>query len=193
MNATVGALPVRLPVLTHEHVRLRGFRESDVDLIASVASDPLIPLITTVPASGSRDDALAYITRQHERLTSGVGYSFAIADATTDEALGQVGLWMRDHHHGRASVGFWIAPAYRRRGYVTAALHAVSLWAFTLDGIDRLELHVEPWNEGSWKAAERVGYQREGLLRGWQAVGGQRRDMYVYGLVKDELSGQQPS
>jgi [ribosomal protein S5]-alanine N-acetyltransferase len=179
-------LPTRLPVLTHEHVRLRGFRESDVDLVVSVGSDPLIPLITTVPASGSREDALAYIARQHERLTSGVGYSFAIADAATDEAVGQIGLWMRDQSHGRASVGFWIAPAHRRRGYLTAALHAVSRWGFSLGGIERLELHVEPWNDGSWKAAERVGYQREGLLRSWQAVGGQRRDMYVYSLLKGD-------
>ena len=74
-------LPAQLPVLTHEHVRLRGFQESDVDLVISVASDPLIPLITTVPATGGRGDARAYIARQHERLTSGVGYSFAIADA----------------------------------------------------------------------------------------------------------------
>jgi [ribosomal protein S5]-alanine N-acetyltransferase len=190
MNAPVGALPVRLPVLTYKHVRLRGFQESDVDLIVSVASDPLIPLITTVLATGSRDDALAYIARQHERLTSGVGCSFAVADSATDEAVGQIGLWTRDLGHGRASVGFWIAPAHRRRGYVIAALCAVSRWALTLDGIERLELHAEPWNEGSWKAAERVGYLREGLLRGWLAVGGQRRDVYVYGLLKGDSFGR---
>jgi [ribosomal protein S5]-alanine N-acetyltransferase len=186
VNGPVGALPGRLPVLTYEHVRVRGFRESDVDLVVSVASDPLIPLITTVPATGSRDDALAYIARQHDRLTSGVGCSFAIADAATDEAVGQIGLWTRDRGQGRAGVGFWIAPAHRRRGYATAALHAVSRWGFTLDGIERLELHVEPRNEGSWKAAERVGYQREGLLRSWLSVGGQRRDMYVYSLLRGE-------
>src|SRR2546421_874770 len=109
----------------------------------SAAADPLIPLITTVPA-GRREDALAYVRRQHERLTSGVGYSFAIADAGTDEAVGQFGLWTGDQRHGRAGIGYWIAPGRRRRGYVTAALHAVCRWAFTLPGIVRLELRVEP-------------------------------------------------
>jgi len=184
-----GVLPTRLPVLTHGPVRLRAFRETDAGLVASVAEDPLIPLITTVPTAGGRDAASAYIARQHHRLESGAGYSFAIATATTDEAVGQIGLWMKDHDQGRANVGYWIGPRHRRRGYVTAALHAVSRWGLTLDGIARLEVYVEPWNQGSWRAAERVGYQREGLLRSWQAVGQERRDMYMYSLLKGDLPG----
>ncbi|WP_446219865.1 hypothetical protein [Micromonospora sp. IBHARD004] len=56
-------LPPQLPVLTREPVRLRAFRETDVDLVLSVAGDPLIPLITTVPTAGDREDALAYLAR----------------------------------------------------------------------------------------------------------------------------------
>ena len=52
----------------------------------SVADDPLIPLITTVLTSGRGDDARAYLQRQHDRLSTGAGYSFAIADAHTGEA-----------------------------------------------------------------------------------------------------------
>jgi ribosomal-protein-alanine N-acetyltransferase len=53
----------------------------------------------------------------------------------------------------------------------------------TLPDVHRLELYVEPWNEGSLRAAERAGYTREGLLRRWQEVGGQRRDRYMYSRV----------
>jgi RimJ/RimL family protein N-acetyltransferase len=31
--------------------------------------------------------------------------------------------------------------------------------------------------------AEKAGFQREGLLRNWQEVGGTRRDMYMYAHV----------
>ncbi len=54
------------------------------------------------------------------------------------------------------------------------------------DDVHRLELYVEPWNDGSWRAAERVGYRREGLLRSWQSVGHQRRDMYMYSLLPSD-------
>lgn len=179
-------LPTQLPVLTREPVRLRAFRERDVDLVLSVARDPLIPFITTVPTTGRCEDALAYLARQHERLSSGTGFSFAIADAADDEAVGQIGLWTHDYRHGRASIGYWVATRHRRRGYATLALDVISRWGLTLDGIARLELYVEPRNEGSWKAADRVGYQREGLLRSWQTVGEERRDMYMYSLLKGD-------
>jgi RimJ/RimL family protein N-acetyltransferase len=46
--------------------------------------------------------------------------------------------------------------------------------------IARLELYVEPWNTASIRTAESAGFQREGLLRSWQEVGGIRKDMYMY-------------
>ncbi|MET8088484.1 GNAT family protein [Micromonospora sp. NPDC005237] len=124
-----------------------------------------------------------YLERQHQRLAEGSGYSFAIADAETDEAVGNIGLWTSHISTGRASTGYWIAPQHRRLGYVRAALSALTAWASSLDDVKRLELFVEPWNEGSWRAAEACGYQREGLLRSWQQVGTERKDMYVYSLI----------
>ncbi|KUG57617.1 GNAT family acetyltransferase [Serinicoccus chungangensis] len=176
-------LPQVMPTLSHQGVQLRAFEEQDVPLIQSVADDDLIPLITTVPRESTRAAAMAYIARQHERLRSGVGYSFAIVDTRTDHAVGQIGLWVHNIHEGRASTGYWIAAPHRRRGHLVAALTALTDWALRLDDVHRLELHVEPWNQGSWRAAERCGYLREGLLRSWQQVGTQRRDMYVYSAL----------
>jgi [ribosomal protein S5]-alanine N-acetyltransferase len=183
-----GVLPADVPVITHPPIVLRPFGDHDRRVVQAAASDPLIPLITTVPASGDPGAAQAYIARQHGRLASGEGYSFAIADAVTGGAVGQIGLWLRDLGQGRVSTGYWVAGQFRRRGYVTAALAAISCWGLWLDGIHRIELYVEPWNEGSWRAAERVGYRREGLLRSWQQVGQQRRDMYMYSLLPHDLA-----
>jgi RimJ/RimL family protein N-acetyltransferase len=186
--------PLLMPVISRPPVVLRAFRDTDAALVQSVAGDPLIPLITTVPASGDLAAALAFIERQHQRLSAGQGYSFAITDAADGTPVGQAGLWLRDADHGRASIGYWIAAPHRRRGYTTAALDAVSRWGLTLDGIGRLELYAEPWNEGSWRAAERAGYRREGLLRSWQRVGQQRRDMYMYSLLRHDLPpGPEPA
>lgn len=177
-----------MPVLVRSPVLLRAFVAQDAELVRSVASDPLIPLITTVPTSGTLPDALAFIDRQHERLASGAGYSFAIADQATGEPVGAIGLWLRDLASGRASTGYWIGSPHRRRGYAVAALDAISRWGLSLDGVHRIELHVEPWNEGSWRAAERVGYVREGLMRSWRQVGAERRDMYLYSLLPTDLA-----
>jgi RimJ/RimL family protein N-acetyltransferase len=173
-----------MPRLTAGEFLLRAFDYDDVPLVRAVSADPFIPLITTVPSNDSLDEARAYIERQHGRSRTGAGYSFAIALASSDEAVGQIGLWLDNIRHGRASIGYWIAPTHRRRGIAGAALRAITEWGLTLPPVARLELYVEPWNEGSWKTAEAVGYQREGLLRGWQEIDGLRRDMFMYSRLR---------
>lgn len=185
-------LPVEIPTIESAGVRLRPFRESDAPLVASVASDPLIPLITTVPTSGSPEDVAAYIRRQHDRLTDGAGYSFAVADRESDRGVGQIGLWTSQIDQGRASTGYWIAREHRGRGYARMALAALADWAFTLPEVARLELYVEPRNEASWRTAEACGFQREGLLRSWQRVGDRRRDMYMYSRLAHHLPQRTP-
>ncbi len=178
-------MTLSLPTLTDDRVRLRAFTPGDIGLIQAVASDPLIPLITSVPTDASAEAALDFIHRQHSRPETGEGYSFAIADAATDEAVGQIGLWPRAVDSGRASLGYWLGTAFRGRGYATAALTLVTDWAFSQD-FERLELAVEPWNEGSWRLAERLGFQREGVMRSWQPVGDERKDMYLYALLNSD-------
>ncbi|MCO7240096.1 GNAT family N-acetyltransferase [Aeromicrobium sp. CnD17-E] len=126
--------------------------------------------MVNVPTSGTREGALAFIHRQQERLVRGEGYSFAVVDAARGRAVGQIGLWLREVEHGRASIGYWIAPPFRARGLAATSLVLRTDWALGLPEVHRVQLCVEPWNESSWRFAERCGYEREGLLRSWLAV-----------------------
>lgn len=176
--------PLNQPILDAAKYRLRPFEMKDAELVGEASVDPLIPLITTVPTSGTAADIHSFIDRQHQRLITRSGYSFVIADAGSDLAVGQIGLWLKNIEQGRASVGYWVGAGHRNKGIATQALDALSNWAIRDPEIHRLELYVEPWDEGSWKAAERCGYTREGLLRSWQEVDGLRRDMYMYSRLK---------
>lgn len=173
-----------MPRLVAGEFVLRAFEMGDVALIQEASADPFVPLITTVPTTDSLAEARAFILRQHSRSETGVGYSFAIAERETDRAVGQIGLWLDNIGHGRASVGYWIVASARRRGIAGTALRAITEWGLRLPEVARLELYVEPWNTGSWKTAERTGYEREGLLRGWEVVDGRRRDMFMYARLR---------
>jgi ribosomal-protein-alanine N-acetyltransferase len=166
---------------------LRPFRPDDLDLVREASGDPYIPLVTTVPVPYSERAGLAYIQRQLRRPAQGAGYSFAVAEAVTDRAVGQIGVWLRDGAHGRADLGYWVATSSRGRGIAVHALRGLTAWTLSTLDVFRLELYVEPWNTASWRAAERCGYRREGLLRGRQLIGGRRRDLYVYGLLATDL------
>jgi hypothetical protein len=51
-----------MPVIDHALVVLREFRDSDTAVVLPAAGDPLIPLITTVPAGGTPGRALVSVT-----------------------------------------------------------------------------------------------------------------------------------
>jgi RimJ/RimL family protein N-acetyltransferase len=173
-----------VPTLSAQPYSLRPFRFDDLDVVRDAALDPLIPLGTTVPATYTEQAAKEFIERQHGRARSGEGYSFAIAATATDTAVGQIGLWPR--LYGRASLGYWVAPSARRRGAAGCALRAVVEWGLDELKLPRLELYIEPWNTASIRTAEAVNFHREGLLRSWQEIGGQRRDMFMYSLLASD-------
>lgn len=180
---SLGSPALLQPRLQGEGVVLRPFTEDDVDVVIEAGRDPLIPLITTVRARGDRSQALRYIANQHSRSAAGTGWSYAITDADTDRAVGQIGLRRRDIEHGRASVGYWVAASQRRHGYAGRALRVLTTWAASIPDITRVELYVEPFNEASWRAAESAGYHREGLLQRWQVIAGEPRDMFMYAKI----------
>ena len=152
--------------------------------------DPYIPLITTVPTDDSEASCRAFVDRQWSRGRDGVGYSFAIAaDVAQAEAVGQVGLWPNSFDPERASTGYFVVERHRGAGFAGRALVTLATWAFEAIDIARLELYVEPWNVGSIRTAERAGFVREGLLRQARRVGVERRDMFVYGRLRDDVCG----
>jgi len=172
--------PLVLPTLEGDAVRLRAFGAGDLPTVREAATDPHIPLITSVPPGGDDDACLAFVARQSDRLATGAGYPFAIADRISDRALGHVYLGLRDLDLGRATVGYWVVASQRRRGVAGDAVRTLSAWALTVPGVARLELYVEPWNVASARTAANAGFVREGLLRSWQAVGDERRDMEMW-------------
>jgi [ribosomal protein S5]-alanine N-acetyltransferase len=167
---------------------LRAWELGDLPLVQEASSDDLIPLITSVPSAYSQEAGEAFVRRQWERASSGSGYPFVIVRVEDGRPVGNVGLWLKDLEAGRASVGYWVAGSARGQGVAADALRVVASWALGDLRIPRLQLYVEPWNVASQRTAERVGFQQEGLLRSWQQVGSERRDMIGYSMIVDDLS-----
>ncbi|MEU6850052.1 GNAT family protein [Actinacidiphila alni] len=170
-----------LPVLPAGAYTLRRWETGDLHVVREASADPLIPLITTVPAVYDHAAGRAFVERQWGRPATG-HYPFVIARTADCRAVGNAGL--RVISADRASVGYWVAPSARGAGAAGAGLRAITDWGLRELGIARLELYVEPWNTGSLRTAESAGYVREGLLRDWQRVGGELKDMVMYAALR---------
>ena len=177
---------VPFPTLSAGPIRLRRFQLHDVTAVVAAGADPVTPLVSSVPPNCSAPEAAAFVERQRHSFQDGTGYSFAIADARSDRALGGLGLWLRDADLGRTSVGYWVLSEARRTGVAGRALDAACAWAHRTLGIPRIELYVEPWNVASIRTAEHVGFVCEGLVRSWEEVDGERRDMLMFSLLASD-------
>jgi RimJ/RimL family protein N-acetyltransferase len=174
--------PTRAPA--HGSVVLRDFTDADTHLAVELGEDPYVPLIGSLPAFPTTQQAREWIERQRGRLAEGIGLSFAIADAETDRAVGSIGLWLQNLPAGRATAGYSVSPQHRGRSVASSALKALTGFAWTISALYRVELYIEPWNTGSIRVAEVSGYQSEGLLRSHQEIGGTRRDMLLYATTR---------
>jgi len=73
----------------------------------------------------------------------------------------------RDPHSASrhvADLGLMVASSHRRRGIGRALLDQAVAWARDA-GVNKLELHVFPWNEPAIRLYEQFGFIREGLRR----------------------------
>jgi RimJ/RimL family protein N-acetyltransferase len=123
-----------------------------------------------------------------QRWAVGGDAELVIADAGSGEPLGLVSLRIAARDPGLAAVGYWLREQARGRSAATVAVSLVARWAFDALGVQRLELTTAPDNVASQRVAERVGFTREGVLRGLVATENDgRRDNVMFSLLADDL------
>jgi RimJ/RimL family protein N-acetyltransferase len=112
-------------------------------------------------------------------------FVYAIFDRDESRVLGGTGLHTRIGEHAR-EIGYWIRADAEGSGYVTEAVAALTRVGFELEGLDRIEIRVEPENVRSRSIPERLGYAEEATLRGRiRNAQNEPRDVIVYSLFSE--------
>ncbi|SDD39673.1 Protein N-acetyltransferase, RimJ/RimL family [Geodermatophilus telluris] len=155
-------------------VRLRPWRDDDVDDVWAAQQDPAVRLWAGGVASREETVALlARLTGQPNRV------SWAVADAGSGAFLGSLTLHSVDVVTNHAQAGYWTAPAARGRGVAARALDAAVRWAFATLPVDRVAVFHAAENAASARVAAKAGFTLEGRLR--------RSYRYGDGAEHDEL------
>lgn len=175
-----------LPQLDGERVRLRAYRDDDIDALYAAYSDPAVMRYWSYPPWTERSQAEAYLKRDRDYTGNGM-LAWAIARRDDDAFMGTATLLGIDHVQGRADIGYALAVAHWGRGYAQEALRLALAHAFDALQLRRIEADVDPRNAGSCRLLERLGFQREGLLRERWLVDGELQDTAFYGLLKGDL------
>jgi [ribosomal protein S5]-alanine N-acetyltransferase len=110
--------------------------------------------------------------------------SFAIA--VNGAAVGGIGLTLAEDVHRRtAEIGYWLGEEYWGRGITSAAVRAVTEYAFAQHDLVRIWAGVFSWNPASMRVLEKAGYAREGTLRKSAFKDGVVVDEVIYAMVRE--------
>ena len=170
------------------NVRLRIPRDSDSRRLFELASDPEVTRFFSWGPYRTEEDARAWLATLPGRRDSGEALELAIVDPD-DWLIGIIGVLEVSARDRRAVVGIWLGQAYWGTG---ASAEAEALLAHLVFGplrMERLAAWVDVRNLRSQRAFERLGYVREGVLRGWHRHGDERRDLVAYAVLREDFEG----
>jgi len=174
--------------LADDRVTLRLWNDGDVSWLARESRDPLVPRFTSVPEGNTEAHVREFLLAQGALRERGEQVHLLAVERVTGDRIGPVGLHHVDWHHRTAEVGYWTARGTRGRGLTQSGVRLICAWAFDVLGLERVELRAHPENSASKNVATKLGFTREGVLRGVQRDATGRRDLVVFGLLAGELT-----
>ena len=175
-----------LSTLDSHRLRLRTPQFSDSDDLYQVFSNPQAMRYWSCSPYKDPQKAVDLVQEIHELCERKTLYQWGIEWHPEQRLIGTCTLAGLDWANGRCEVGFILHPSYWRKGIVSEALTALFNHAFGDLKMRRIEADVDPKNTASVRTLERMGFQREGLLRERWNVGGEIQDSLFYGLLKSD-------
>jgi [ribosomal protein S5]-alanine N-acetyltransferase len=133
----------------------------------------------------SLEQPAAYIAGLAGERERGERLDFLIVDAG-QRPIGVTGLTELSRRDRRAVVGTWLGRPHWGTGANRGSKALIAYLAFELLGLERLGAHADLDNPRSQRALERVGFQREGVLRRWHRHGEDVHDVIAYSWLKEE-------
>ncbi len=118
----------------------------------------------------------------------GTGMRWGITLKDVGKVIGSCGFLNFHPTHYRTEIGYELGQEYWGKGIASEALEAVVQYGFHHLQLERIEALIEPTNTASLKLLERKNFQKEGLLRHYEYTCGKFDDLYMYSILKGDLS-----
>lgn len=192
-------------ILSGQHIRLEPLTRDHIALLAAAATaepnsgDPTLYNWTVVPQSLA--EMTRYVETALEWQAAGTAIPFAVVRLADNTVIGSTRFWNIERwqwpaYHARhgnpypdvAEIGWtWYSRPAIRTGANPEAKFLMLQHAFEQWNALRISLHTDSRNLRSQAAMERIGFQREGIIRAHKiASDGIARDSFRYSMIAAE-------
>jgi RimJ/RimL family protein N-acetyltransferase len=165
---------------------LRRSKDSDAHAVFEYGSDPEVARFADWPRLVQLDDAIRAVRHASLRWDSGDEYAWRVTVKPDDIPVGGVACSVTGHS---ADFGFLLRRSLWGQGYATEAARAVFEWLRSLTRIHRIQATCDIDNVASARVLEKLGLQRECVLRRWAVrpnlPGSPIRDSLLYVWLRE--------
>jgi [ribosomal protein S5]-alanine N-acetyltransferase len=183
---SIGAVPAPAPLtVTGPTLTLRYAGLDDAPRLLELGGDPGVTRFFSWGPYERIEEPQAYIAGLAGKRERGEMLEFLI-DHHEHGPIGVTGLSELSARDRRATVGSWFGRDYWGSGANLESKALVAALAFETLGLERLTAWANTRNGRSQTALERVGFRREGVLRGWHVHASGVHDVVVFRLLRQE-------
>ncbi len=170
-------------------INLRVFEREDLEIVKDLGNE--------LRETGKYYPNILRTTTMQEKRFSEDGYwgsksgRLLITDHD-NRIMGLISHFQANHYMEGFEIGYLIFRSEDRgKGYMSEALRLYAALLFDMYPIYRLQLCTDEKNVGSWKVAEKCGFQYEGKMRNVIFEHGEIRGSKLYSMIREEAESFQ--
>ena len=171
--------------LTGPTLRVRIPRGDDAPALYAAASDPEVTRWFSWGPYSSEGEARSYLARLPAQRERGEHLALVVEHLEAGP-IGITGLGEFARRDRRATIGTWLGRPWWGTGANHEAKALMCHLAFVLLGLERVGAYSNVEHGRSQRALERIGFRREGVLRGYHRHRGRALDVVIFGLLRED-------
>jgi N-acetyltransferase len=179
----------KTPVTLEGHsVRLEPLTEAYVLALAGIGCDERIWKLMVYGQIQTEVDMLKWVRSLLVGQAAGTDLPFVVIHKATGKVAGATRyMEIRPAHRSLEIGGTWYGLEHQRTIVNTESKYLLLRYAFETLKTIRVQFKADLRNERSWKAIERIGAKREGILRNHYILpDGVIRDSVFYSIIESE-------
>jgi RimJ/RimL family protein N-acetyltransferase len=170
-----------------DRIEVRPYEAADVDELVAAVRESLAELGPWMPwahAGYGPDHARTWIDATIAGRASRSLFDFAVL--VDGRFAGACGVNQISWATRVANLGYWVRTSATGQGVAPEAVRRVVAWTFANTDLNRLEIVVACDNARSLRVAEKVGAERDAVLRKRLVVDGRAADAVLHAVIRPD-------
>ena len=178
-----------LPTLETKRLKLRLFKQTDVDDVYEYCSDDEVTKYMPFATYTTRQEAeerIKFCLESYEQMDRPI--LWAIEYKENGKLIGGIDFVKWDEQANCAEIGYILNKEYWNKGIMTEAVGEVIKFGFEKMELNRIEIRCDERNIASSRVMEKNGLKYEGTLRQEKYIKGEYVNIKVYSILKEEYT-----